>query len=75
MADQSTPELVSSTPAPISLPNLNVTGKYPWDLVQELVDRAACFNMFVIPEQWNSQSSKSIAKMGAAVSGMVPRVV
>jgi len=54
MADQDT-TVVSPPPAAgqaqsPSLPDLNV-GKYDWNFVQQLVDRAAWINMFAVPER------------------------
>jgi hypothetical protein len=63
MADQEstivTPPADADTAPPPSLPDLNV-GKYDWNFVQELVDRAAWINMFAVPERsapGNSSSS------------------
>jgi hypothetical protein len=58
---------------PTSLPNLN-TGKYAWDLVQQLLDQAAWFNIFVVPTERRARRIGSLRRIsGGSVNGSLHR--
>lgn len=59
-APSTTPQAASSAS---TLPNLNQAGQYQWGLVQQLVDRAACVNMFAIPLKWGPPGRVEGAKL------------
>jgi hypothetical protein len=61
---------------PIALPDLNV-GKNDWNFVQQLVDRAAWLNMFIVPEfkdDWGIRSAGGSSDVtGMRASGVIHR--
>src|SRR5215469_201937 len=64
MVDQNpSSSTTQAAPSPNSLPDLNAIGKYPWGLVQELVDQVACVNMFAIPTRWDTTRTGNAAKL------------
>ena len=55
----------SATPS-ATLPDLNA-GKNDWNFVQQLVDRAAWLNMFVVPEGGASEGGGSLDKLSGGI--------